>query len=534
MKSRFTLLIFFTLYMSSFAADPVDIKSILSGVTVYLNGARISRVADVTVPKGNTAFRFSDLPANLDDQSIQVKGEGNFVILSIVHETNYLSRQRKSSMHKMLEDSLKIYEDQLAWISSYKDILNSEENMLYANQVIGSKDKGLVLNDLKLAVDYYRTRLSEIKKEEIKLSRQAIETTEKKERIKNQLDVLNVKLSEPTSDVLVNVSADKPVTGNLQISYTVYEAGWVPAYDVRAKDIQNPVHLFYNAKVYQNTGEDWNKVLLKLSTADPRQSGVKPDLQPWFLDFMQPVIYSRQYNTVTLHTSMDAEVAAAPMEVKKSEATLAAGYVSVNENQTNLEFAIKIPYDVPSDNKQYTINIQDLTLPATYEYYCAPKLDRDAFLLARITGWEDYNLLSGEMNLFFEDTYVGKSQLDVRNTKDTLDLSLGRDKSIVVTRVKMKDFTSEKVIGSNKKETRAWEITIRNNKKQSVDLKIEDQLPVSMNKDIEISGLDYSGGALNKETGLITWRQKIEPSVEKKLRVSFEVKYPKDRVVYLE
>jgi hypothetical protein len=98
----------------------------------------------------------------------------------------------------------------------------------------------------------------------------------------------------------------------------------------------------------------------------------------------------------------------------------------------------------------------------------------------------------------------------------------------------MKDFTSQKIIGSNKKESRAWEITIRNNKKQAVDLKLEDQLPVSMNKDIEISGLDYSGGALNKETGIITWRQKIEPSVEKKLRVSFEVKYPKDKVVYLE
>jgi uncharacterized protein (TIGR02231 family) len=533
MKSRFILVIFFTLYLSSFAAEPVEIKSILTGVTVYLNGARISRVADVNVPKGSTTFRFTGLPASLDDQSIQVKGEGSFVILSIVHETNYLSSQKKSQMHKMLEDSLKIYEDQLAWINSYKDILNKEENMLMANQEIGSKEKGLVLNDLKLAVDYYRSRLSEIKKEEIKLSRQAIETTEKRDRIKNQLDVLNVKLSEPTSDVLVNVSSDKPATGNLQISYTVYEAGWTPAYDVRAKDIQSPVHLFYNAKVYQNTGEDWNKAMLKLSTADPRQRGEKPYLQPWFLDFQQPIIYSRQFNTVvTVEDRMESE--AAPMELKKSEAPTAAGYVTVNENQTNLEFAIIIPYDVPSDNKQYTINIQDLTLPATYEYYCAPKLDRDAFLLARITGWEDYNLLSGEMNLFFEDTYVGKSQLDVRNTKDTLDLSLGRDKSIVVTRVKMKDFTSQKIIGSNKKESRAWEITIRNNKKQAVDLKLEDQLPVSMNKDIEISGLDYSGGALNKETGIITWRQKIEPSVEKKLRVSFEVKYPRDKVVYLE
>src|SRR5512145_2430067 len=132
MKSSFTLLLILTLCLNSFAAEPVEIKSNLTGVTVYLNGARISRVADITVPKGNTTFRFSGLPANLDNQSIQVKGEGSFVIISIVYETNYLSNQRKSPMHKMLEDSLKIYEDQLAWINSYKDILNREENMLIA------------------------------------------------------------------------------------------------------------------------------------------------------------------------------------------------------------------------------------------------------------------------------------------------------------------------------------------------------------------------------------------------------------------
>jgi uncharacterized protein (TIGR02231 family) len=216
------------------------------------------------------------------------------------------------------------------------------------------------------------------------------------------------------------------------------------------------------------------------------------------------------------------------------EAITVASFTEVTDNQTNLEFSIKIPYNIPSDNKQYTINIQDYTLPAFYEYYCAPKLDREAFLVARITGWENYNLLSGDMNLFFEGTFVGKSHLSVRNTNDTLDLSLGRDKGIVVTRIKMKDFTEEKTIGSNKRETRAWEITVRNNKKQAVDLRLQDQLPISMNKDIEMEPLDYSGGKFNRETGLITWKQRIEPSSEKKLRISFAVKYPKDQHVFID
>jgi len=163
-----------------------------------------------------------------------------------------------------------------------------------------------------------------------------------------------------------------------------------------------------------------------------------------------------------------------------------------------------------------------------------PKIDREAFLVAHITGWENYNLLSGEISLFFEGTYVGKSYLNVRNTNDTLDLSLGRDKGIVVTRVKLKDFTEQKTIGSNKRETRAWDITVRNTKKQAIDLHLEDQLPVSMNKDIQVETIEYSGGRYTQETGNILWRFRLEPSAEKKLRVAFAIKYPKDQRVFID
>jgi uncharacterized protein (TIGR02231 family) len=295
--------------------------------------------------------------------------------------------------------------------------------------------------------------------------------------------------------------------------------------------------LYYNAKVFQNTGEDWEKVSMKLSTANPQQRGEKPVLQPWFIDFEQPVVALRQYNLMGNDVKMKSAAPEAAMEkVEEAEplALTAASMTEVTESQTNFEFNIRIPYDIPSDNKQYTINIQETTLPAVYEYFCAPKLDREAFLVARITGWEDLNLLSGEINLFFEGTYVGKSSLNLRNTTDTLDLSLGRDKGIVVTRVKMKDFTEQKAIGSNIRETRAWEITVRNSKKQALNLRLEDQFPVSMNKDISLEPQEYSGGTYDKETGRIVWKMKLEPSEEKKLRLSFGIKYPKDKKVFID
>jgi uncharacterized protein (TIGR02231 family) len=539
MKTCIVLLFsFISLQSLIWAAEPVEVTSRIQEVTVFLRGAQISREARITLPKGTSTLTFRELPLNIDPQSIQARGEGDFVILSLVHQVNYLAPQRLTSQVKQLQDSLKIYEDQLTTVVGMISVLESEVELLHANREIGGNDKGVVLIELRQVADFYRSRLSEIKKEELKLNRQGSDLREKIEKLQNQLNSLDQDLKQPTSEVLINITSNEIVNGTLLLTYAVFEAGWVPSYDVRAKDILSPVQLFYNARVYQHTGESWDKVSLRLSTANPQQRGEKPDLQPWYLDFEQPAVPLSQYNSIrpsVLIRGTASKSIAAEMDIAETEeAITVASFTDVTDHQTNLEFSIKIPYDIPSDNKQYTINIQDYTLPAFYEYYCAPKIDREAFLVARITGWENYNLLSGDMNLFFEGTYVGKSHLSVRNTTDTLDLSLGRDKGIVVTRIKMKDFTEEKTIGSNKRETRAWEITIRNNKKQAVDLRLQDQLPISMNKDIEVEPLDYSAGKFNKETGLITWKQRIEPSSEKKLRISFAIKYPKDQHLFID
>lgn len=536
-RPLYLLILLVFMPLSQYAADIVEVNSQIDQVTVFLNGAQVTRTATISLAKGSSTISFAGLPQNIDPQSIQAKGEGNFIILSLMHQVNYINRQQKTPRVKQLEDSLKFYEDHLSWLNGLLDVMKNEQEMLKANRDIGSTEKGVVLAELKQAADFYRARLSDIKKEEIRLGRESEKAREKIEQLRKQLQSLNYKLQQPTSEVLINVSSNTQQSGKIILTYAVYDAGWVPAYDVRVKDVQSPVQMLYNAMVYQNTGEPWEKVNIKLSTANPQQHGEKPDMQPWFIDFEQDVMPLSQYNTIKRSVLYNAPVVAEDVDEIRVEEVAAASpavYTDINENQTNLEFDIRIPYDIPSDNKMYTINIQDITLPASFEYYCAPKLDRDAFLLAIITGWESHNLLSGEMNLFFEGTYVGKSQLNVRNTNDTLHLSLGRDKNIIVTRVKLKDYTEERTIGSNKRETRAWEITVRNNKKQAVDLRLEDQLPVSMNKDIEIEPLDFSGGKYNKQTGIITWKHTIAPSGEKKLKISFAIKYPKDKRVYID
>jgi uncharacterized protein (TIGR02231 family) len=170
-------------------------------------------------------------------------------------------------------------------------------------------------------------------------------------------------------------------------------------------------------------------------------------------------------------------------------------------------------------------------MKAEYKYSTAPKLDTDAFLMASAIGWEEFSLLPGEANIFFEGTFVGKSYIDPNNIKDTLSLSLGRDKRVVVKRENVKDFSSRKVIGTNQKDSYAYEVSIRNTKTEVVKILVEDQVPVSQNSQIEVTVLDTGTARYNKETGKLIWTMTLQPNETKKVVFKYEVKYPKDKVV---
>jgi uncharacterized protein (TIGR02231 family) len=208
-----------------------------------------------------------------------------------------------------------------------------------------------------------------------------------------------------------------------------------------------------------------------------------------------------------------------------------AGFVNTIQTSLNTEFAIGLPYTVSSANKPTMVDIRSYEMKATYVYSVAPKLDKDAFLLAKAVGWEDFSLLPGEANIFFEGTFVSTSFIDPNSIKDTLAISLGRDKRVVVKREKLKDFSSRKTIGSNQRDTYTFEISVRNTKSEAIQLIIEDQLPVSMNSQIEITSLDNGGASYNKETGKLTWDVNLQPNETKKFQFKYEVKYPKDKQI---
>ena len=208
-------------------------------------------------------------------------------------------------------------------------------------------------------------------------------------------------------------------------------------------------------------------------------------------------------------------------------------YISVADRELDVTFNIELPYDVPTNGKAQIATLKEYEVPANYKYYAVPKLDKDAFLLAEVADWEGLNLLPGEANIIFEGTYIGKSFIDPSSTLDTINLTMGKDKRVVVKREKLKDFSSVKFLGTNKKQIFTYEITIKNNKKEATNMLLKDQYPVSQNKEVEVELLESDAAAVNEETGVLTWKISLAPGEVKKVRISYSIKYPKDKALNL-
>ena len=515
---------------------------------VYLYGAEVSQSKQVNLNPGRNKIIFTGLSSKLNSKSIQVNTTGDVSILAISDAINYFANQKESSKIKFLKDSVEILNDAVTMINNDKDAYVSEKTMLLKNQEIGGKEKGVSIADLKLGVDLFRSRIKEINEEVFKLDKKENKLNESLVKANQELQELNAKNNQPTSEITILLSSSAKTSTTINLKYLVTDAGWAPSYDLRAEDISQPIELKYRAKVFNNTGIDWNDIKIKLSTADPSQSAAKPVLSAWSLDY-NTVTNNKSYgysnSNAAISQSFQGYTQNAPQSMSPKVALGAGKYdntktiqpVQLEEIQVSelsAEFDIKTNYTIPSDAKPYILDVTEYKLPATYQHFSVPKLNRDAFLLARITGWEDLDLVEGPANVYYAGTYVGQSYIYTRSVDDTLDLSLGRDNKVLVTRSKIKEYCNKKMFGNTTKETFAYEMAIKNNRKTPIHIEVEDQLPISAQSEITVEAIEISKADYDSKTGKLTWTYTLQPGDVKKIEFSYSIKYPKNTNIQLQ
>jgi uncharacterized protein (TIGR02231 family) len=518
------------------AENEKEIKAAIKHITVYPDRAQVSHEASVDIPAGTTVLRLTGLSPYVDAQSIQVRGKGDFTIMAVNQQNNYLQNLEDIPEVKSIRSQIESLQTRVEDERAVLDVLKEKAAFLVANRPILIKETAFSIEQLKSVMDLYTNSMEQVTTTTLKKNRLIKEYEKQIAALQQQIsDKFGKQL--PSGEISVTVAADKPGAGTLSFSYVVTNAGWYPSYDIRVEDITKPVTIFYKANVFQNTGVSWKDVKLSFSNATPWVAGNVPVLSPWFIDFYVPPTGIRIRGMASLSKSVRAPSAADEAMAEKGavmEAEAAPVAVEKNVGETTVTFDVNPPYTIQPDGKVQTIEIQRTTSPASYKYVTVPKLSPLAYLTGSITDWAQQSLISGEATLYFENTFVGKSYLNVNQLTDTLSISLGNDNSILVKREKRKEFIATKVIGSNKTETYSFLITVRNNKQNPVRITVNDQLPVSSNSNIEVTPVELSGGRFDPATGEVKWDLDIRQSETRQLVLTYSVKFPKDKTVILD
>lgn len=551
MKTCFIALVALIIALPVKAIDEKNVPSTISKVTVYMQGAQIYQDASYSIIKGVTHIIIDGVSPLIDAQSLQVKASGPVIILDSKYSIFYpqpkdvvlegLPLQVRKDI-RLLEDSLRAINFDIQYLQDEIDVLMASKNILANNGAIRGQGK---VNDsiplLKEAIDYYSQKMMELNKKLQILNRDKYGKTSKRDEMNDRLIALknwqnnadlHGKPEGPIHRITVTLKADDIAKGKLDISYLVSGAGWIPMYDLRSEITTGKVNLSYKAMVFQNTGIDWKDIPLTISTNNPYHNKIKPDLHPWYVDYYlynQPG-YLEDREELKL-AKKDVYQANAPMGAGEVvyDAKTANEFVQVVDQVISAEFKIDLPYTILSNNEQHMVLVKNVDLDAKFKYYSVPKYDAAAYLVAEITKLDELQLVPAKANIFFDGSYMGETYLDPSTMDDTLQLSLGKDPNIIVKRTLLSHECKDKIIGPKIERTYAYSIEIKNLKSTSIELIVQDQIPITQNADIEISALELSKGELDTKTGVIEWRVSLKPGASKDLKLSYMVKHNKDQ-----
>lgn len=485
-------------------------------MTVYLNGGEVRTSADVDLAAGINTIELKELSQFMYVQSVQVAVKGEVAILSVNPAEDRIPADRSEPRIAGLKDSLEMLNVKIIELTDRIGADQAAKAMLAQNYEIGGANAVKTAEALAKTADFFQDRTLKLNRDISAATREKAALEEAHRKASAELGQLENTGGRTRKKVTVVMNADRAMRTKLELRYLVANTGWSPAYDLVARNNTDPITLRYKAQVYNNTGIDWKKMNLVLSTADPSLGASSPKLERWelgagsaaradgALQFQTPG-YSgiNGWNDVSQH------------------------YETITVSEVSAEFKIKRTYDIPSDARPYMVEVAEHNLPAVYSYVAVPKLDRDAFLMARITGWEQLDLVDGPANVYYEDSYVGESRINTEGMDDTLDLSLGRDNDIRVDRKELEDRTSRKVLGSDRKQTLTYEITVKNTTTAPIHLVLRDQIPVSMDDQIKVQVLERSNGELDQPEGIVSWPMDLQPGASNTVKLSYEIQHPK-------
>jgi len=610
--------------------DEQSIESKIKQVKVFRQGAQILRETSFTINQGRSDLVLKNLPLNIDSKTIRIKSNGDFYILSVMHRRNFLKGPDYSEEIRKLDAEKKHVMSLLESEERRLSVFRKQESLISVNiPKADSKEDYWALDELKNLVSYFGEQFNRISTEILESERIIKGYKERISVLSSQMASFGASENKSVSEIVIQLFANKPGKGSMLLQYITPDAGWKPTYDLRVKNLNDPLTLSYKAEITQNTGENWDNVKLTLSTKNPYASERLQTLIPWFIEPMNRsvrkagtssvqkpngIVYDYQKGEITgritdqdgnplpganilikgtttgtvsdidgrfsiridnpgskivcnfigydrIETDANSPIINFMMaeDMVAMEEVVVVGYGSraygsysemppatetepdnfiikdqedMDENYQELD--VLIPYSIPSDGKEYTAVLTDLDIESDYIYKCVPKLNRDVFLHARISGYGKYMLKPGNAGLFHLDTYLGKMDLNFHHYEDTLDISFGNDEKIIVKREKLSDEEQARALSASRTIEKNFKITVKNNKNEMVKIQLQDQYPVATKDYIQSEPVIDDHATSDEKTGIITWDLELRPYEEKEILFGYRIKFPKSKKIIQE
>ena len=540
MNFKIIIALLFVLNFNSITAqNPIFTKAKVNSVNVYRQSAELQNTATVSVPAGASEIVIGNISERIDQKSIQIGiNNKNVTILSSQFTNDYSADFKQDNTNpviKKVNDSIKIVENLIIKSSIELDANNKSIELLDKNQTVLVGSNTSTVAQLTQLADWYTKKRIEVSTKIVSIKKD-LETLQKSlARLKSSLKTNEQKEAEEFAKGVLVLKVTSKAAGSLKLdfSYLASNVSWNPLYEIKGDKISEPLQVTLKAAVQQNTGLDWKGVKLSLINGVSSRNNTAPVVQPWFLyGQSKQELENARYEDAqrASKAKVQAEYSSNIQEVVARGYSSNAGF-SINSNQLNVSYDVDIPYDILTNGEDHIISLFQQEIPAQYEYFAAPRYSTDAFLLAKVKDFSKYGLLTAPANIIFENMYIGETTINPSQTEEEMNITLGNDRRISINKEDIKDKSGEKFLSSYREKTVTYDLVIRNNKKESINIEIKDGIPLSNNDAIKVELLESSGAKKNDETGILLWNLKISPSETKKLRVSYKVRYPKDFMI---
>ena len=504
-------------------AQEIEVSHSISKVTVYMNSAEIVRQAKVQLPQGKSTLIFKGISENMNTQGLQISLPKGVKTYSIGTEKKPVKFEQFSGW-KAIQKKYEQTKDTLELTNIKVNSLNSQISFLKENMELKSNTLASV-NQLNTRANYFQNKIETIQLKIYKLQKKTKAIKSRLQKIQENKTKLEYKLRKRNVVIKAVVVAQAPISADIQLQYSVGQAQWKPYYAIYATDKNPTLEFHYQAQIYNNTGNDWNRQKLTLAIVNTNDNLDLPVLNTWVLS---DNTYGYDADGL-LNTDVKGNAWRTSNVVLKDSANIGNKYSVIKVDDINTKFVIDALQDIPSDATPHLIDVKTYHPQVDYFSLSIPKVKRGAFLIAKLPHWRQMSLMDAKINLFYNQTYQGTSLLNTRQVKDTLDISLGKDKSFNVYRRKLKSQNKEKLIGLNLMKELTYEIVIQNNKNAPQDIEIRDQIPVSGDNDIKVIPIDLAGANVDDISGQLTWKVHLKALETRKIVFSFKVKYPKSK-----